>query len=84
MPQRTLGSGVMVMGLRERLVDVSCAAVNAARSGEIAEAFGLAVTMISVIYEIEFHEGVALGLADVIERVVRTERSCSCSSRRAA
>ncbi len=74
------GSKVNVMEWRERLVDASCAAVNAAHSGKLAEAYRLALTMISVIHEIEFHEGVALGLAGVMEQVVWTERSCSCNS----
>jgi hypothetical protein len=66
------------MEWRERLVDASCAAANAARAGELAEAYRFALTMINVIHEIEFHEGSALGLAAVMEKVVWTERSCGC------
>lgn len=72
------------MEWRERLVDASCAAVNAARAGELEETYRFALTMISVIHEIEFHEGVALGLAGIIEQVMRRDPSCSCTSLRAA
>jgi hypothetical protein len=64
------------MGLCERLVDASCAAMNAARSGNVAEAYRFALTMISIAYEIELHEEIAPGLA-AVEQVVWTERSCS-------
>lgn len=66
------------MRWRERLVDASCAAVNAARAGELEEAYRFALTMISVIHQIEFHEGRALGLARVMDQVVSTERWSSC------
>jgi hypothetical protein len=72
------------MEWRERLVDASCAAMNAARAGDLAEAYRFALTMISMVHEIEFHESVALGLAGVMEQVIQAERSCSCGPRRAA
>ena len=72
------------MKRRERLVDASCAAVNAARAGELEEVYRFALTMISVIHEIEFHEDVALRLAGVVDRVIRTQRSCSCIADQAA
>jgi hypothetical protein len=72
------------MEWRERLVDASCAAVNAARAGDLEEAYRFALTMISVVHEIEFHEAVTLRLAGVIEQVMRRDPSCSCGVRRAA
>lgn len=70
------------MDSRERLVDASCVAMDAALAGNLAEAYRCAWTMISLIHDIEFHEQLALGLAAVMDRVVWMERSCS--SRRAA
>ena len=72
------------MEWRDRLVDASCAAVNAARAGDVAEAYRFALTMISVVHEIEFHEGMALGLAEITDEVLRAERSNSFGPGRAA
>ena len=72
------------MEWRKRLVDASCAAVNAARAGELAEAYRFGLTMISVVHEIEFYEGVALGLEDITDEVIRAERSFSSGPGRAA
>jgi hypothetical protein len=66
------------MEWRERLVDASWAAVNAARAGDLTEAYRYALTIISVVHEIEFHEGAPLRLAEVVEQVIEGERSCSC------
>ena len=72
------------MEWRERLVEASCAAASAARAGDLAEAYRFALTVISVVHEIEFHECVALELANVMEQVIQAERSCSCGPKRAA
>ncbi len=70
---------VGVMEWRDRLVDTSCAAVNAASAGDLPEAYRCALMMISFIHEIEFHEGASLGLAAVMEQVLWAGRSSLCS-----
>lgn len=65
------------MAFRETLLELSCAAVNAAGAGDLVGTYRSALRMISLIHEIEFHEGTPVGLAAVMEQVLWEERSCS-------
>jgi hypothetical protein len=62
------------MSFRERLVEASCSAVTSAGAGDIVEAYRSALRMISLIHEIEFHEGTPVGLNWVMDEVMREER----------
>jgi hypothetical protein len=61
------------MEWRERLVETSRVAVNAAAEGNLAEAYRCALVMISLINEIDFHEDTSLDLSAITDRVLSTD-----------